>query len=582
MVTGIFISMDSKDNNQNITWEVIAEYKDGSTEVFKLSKDINYVGRAAGNEIALNDKGVSRTHLLLSLKDDRLFARDLESKNGTIVNNIFIQEKELFDKDIIRIGSSVLTIEKIDKSKQNVTITHEDSSETLFNNSGTIIQSLHDIIDTSVISQKEEQIEPETPAEGEKVHEDRLLVINRLQKVIHILNKISELVNQTFKLESLLDNIMSLLFDVFSSDRGFILLYDESTRKLKIKSTKSKNDKYNDDIKISTTILNKVFNERVGIITSNAVLDPRFKAGDSIHMYGIRSVLCVPLWLEDQVIGVIYLDSLISENIFSKDDMSLLITIANNIAMAVHKVKLMDNIIAERNIRNNLQRYFSPDIVEVIVNNIGKEITTLDLQKTTLSVLFCDIRNFSSLSEMLPPPQVAVFLNKYLNAMTKVIFNNGGIVDKFLGDGIMALFGAPHYDQNNPIKAAKCGIEMISEVDRLNTEMPADQKFSIRVGINTGKVVAGNLGSDIRMEYTALGDAVNVAKRLESVSRPQCVTIGEETFLGVRDYFSMKPLGELLLKGKTQKVLAYELTGEIIKDLPPINTHSESRDRNEN
>ncbi len=384
-----------------------------------------------------------------------------------------------------------------------------------------------------------------------------------------------------FKLESLLENIMALLFDVFSSDRGFILLYDENAKKLKIKATKSKDNRFDNNIKISTTILNKVFNERVGIITSNAVLDPRFKAGDSIHMYGIRSVLCVPLWLEDQVIGVIYLDSLISENIFSKDDMSLLITIANNIALAVHKVRLMDNIIAERNIRNNLQRYFSPDIVEVIVSNIGKERNTLDLQKTTLSVLFCDVKDFSRLSEMLPPPQVAVFLNKYLNSMTKVIFDNGGIVDKFMGDGIMALFGAPHYDQFNPLKAVKCGIEMIREVERLNSDLPHDQRFSIRVGINTGKVVAGNLGSDIRMEYTALGDAVNVAKRLESVSRPQYVTIGEETYINTKSYFCARPLGELLLKGKTQKVLAYELTGETLTELPPMNTGPDSRPGNE-
>lgn len=568
-------------SSTGISWEIIAEYKDGSTEVFPLSKEISYIGRSVENEITLNDKGISRKHLLLSVTEGRLYAKDLESKNGTIVNNIFIQQKELFDKDVIRIGSSVLTVEKIDKNRQNVVITQEEEPDSLFNNSGTIIQSLHDIIDTSVITGKKEDLLPETPAEEQKLKEEGLLTISRLQKVILMLNRISELVNKTFKLESLLENIMALLFDVFSSDRGFILLYDENAKKLKIKATKSKDNRFDNNIKISTTILNKVFNERVGIITSNAVLDPRFKAGDSIHMYGIRSVLCVPLWLEDQVIGVIYLDSLISENIFSKDDMSLLITIANNIALAVHKVRLMDNIIAERNIRNNLQRYFSPDIVEVIVSNIGKERNTLDLQKTTLSVLFCDVKDFSRLSEMLPPPQVAVFLNKYLNSMTKVIFDNGGIVDKFMGDGIMALFGAPHYDQFNPLKAVKCGIEMIREVERLNSDLPHDQRFSIRVGINTGKVVAGNLGSDIRMEYTALGDAVNVAKRLESVSRPQYVTIGEETYINTKNYFCARPLGELLLKGKTQKVLAYELTGETLTELPPMNTGPDSRPGNE-
>lgn len=557
---------NKKKNNNKVSWEIIITYKDGSTEILPVDKEIINIGRSLDNEITLNDKGVSRRHLLIKYHENRLFARDLESKNGTIVNNIFIHEKELFDKDIIRLGSSILRIEKVDQNKEKLLTGSEGEADALLNNSGTIIHSLDDIIDTSVFSKKKDSIlsQPKETLEASQ----QLMIIDKLQNIITILNKISELVNKTFKLEALLDQVMSLLFDIFQADRGFLLLLDEDTKKLKIQATKYKNDKINEDVKVSTTILNKVIKEKVAIITSNAVMDPRFSAGDSIHLYGIRSVLCVPLWLESDVIGVIYLDSLISENIFNKEDMSLLTTIANNIALAIQKVRLTDNIIAERNIRNNLQRYFSPDIVEAIVNNIGEERNSLDLQKTTLSVLFCDIRNFSSFAEVLPPPQVAIFLNKYLNEMTNTIFDNGGIVDKFLGDGIMALFGAPHYDPDNPVKAVLCGLEMIKKVEEMNSILPPDQNFSIRVGINTGKVVAGNLGSDNRMEYTALGDTVNVAKRLESISRPQKVTIGEETYINTRQYFNSIPLGGLLLKGKKQKVLAYELTGEIKEDIP--------------
>lgn len=550
-------------------WELIITYKDGSSIVFPVENAYNIIGRAAENEITLADKGVSRKHLSISLKDGKLIAKDLGSKNGTLINNIFIQEKELSDQDIIRIGSSVITVEKVDNKEESLLMKPDDETEAFLRNSGTIIHPLKEIINTSVISSPRKFTSSGEPApDHEKLITEQSTTIDKLQNIIQILNKISALVNKTIKLDSLLDDIMALLFDIFMADRGFIFLLDDNSKKLKIRATRAKSQSSNEGSKISTTILNKVYNDRVAIITSNAVMDPRFEAGASIHMYGIRSVISVPLWLENLVIGVIYMDSLISENIFTEDDMSLLTTIANNIALAIHKVRLTDNIISERNIRNNLQRYFSPNIVEAIVNNIGKEINTLDLQKTTLSVLFCDIKDFSGLSEVLPPPQVAIFLNKYLNAMTSVIFKNGGIVDKFLGDGVMALFGAPHYDPFNPLKAVRCGLEMINKVESINIEMPADQKFTIRVGINTGKVVAGNLGSDIRMEYTALGDTVNVASRLESISRPQCVTIGKETYLNTKNYFSSRPLGELQLKGKKQKVLAYELTGDIIERLP--------------
>ena len=541
-------------------WELIITLRDGQTEVFPLAKEYIYVGRALDNDIVLKDKGVSRRHVFFRQIGDTLTVTDMGSKNGTTVNDRFIQEKRIAHGDAIRVGSTMITVEQVNVETGAVLIQGE---EPITREAGTIIHPIAKLVDASAESPKEDIFA------ARQFDESVMKLVERQNSVISTLTKISELVNKTLALDVLLYDILEVLFDILPADRGFIIIRDEKTNKLRPVATKYKLEKdTSQTIKISRTILDKVFDDKVSIITSNASIDPRFNLGESIQMYGIRSVLCVPLWIEDAIIGAIYLDSRISDNIFTEPDMKLLTTIANHVALATHRVNLMRKVIEERQIRNNLQRYFSPDEVDSIINNIGKERSTLDLQEIILSVLFCDIKDFTPLAEELQPHQVAILLNKYLNSITQSVFSYKGTIDKFLGDGVMALFGAPYSDEYDTLRAVASAQEILTRINQLNDSLPDIQRFSVRIGINTGKAVAGNLGSDIRMEYTALGDTVNVAQRLEGVSKANCVTIGEQTYNQVKDYFEATYLGELSLKGKKIKVKAFQLTGNLLKPLP--------------
>jgi adenylate cyclase len=160
----------------------------------------------------------------------------------------------------------------------------------------------------------------------------------------------------------------------------------------------------------------------------------------------------------------------------------------------------------------------------------------------------------------MPPRETNIILNKYFSKMTDVIFKYDGTLDKYIGDGMMAVFGAPMEKEDDAERAVRAGLEIIRELADMMKETSKDRKFDIRIGINTGRVVAGNMGSPKRMEYTVIGDPVNVASRLESLARPNQILIGEETFKLVKDKFDIRKVGARKVKGKRSEIMVYEVT----------------------
>jgi adenylate cyclase len=179
-----------------------------------------------------------------------------------------------------------------------------------------------------------------------------------------------------------------------------------------------------------------------------------------------------------------------------------------------------------------------------------------------VSVLFADIVGFTTMSEKLSPNLVALMLNDYLSRMTDVIFKYEGTLDKFIGDAIMAVFGAPLDMPDHAERAIRTALEMQERLAEWNAERKEGPHLRIRIGINSGKAVAGEIGSMNKREYTVLGDTVNTASRLESgVAKPGMVVIGENTFKMVQGLFDCRSLGTFSLKGKALEVLVYQVAG---------------------
>lgn len=211
----------------------------------------------------------------------------------------------------------------------------------------------------------------------------------------------------------------------------------------------------------------------------------------------------------------------------------------------------------EKEKRSSLGRYFSPAVAERILRTGSSEVG----ETKNITVLFSDIRGFTSMSEHLPGKNVVLLLNEYLSVMTEVIFRNGGTLDKFMGDGILAYFGAPIDVERHAGNAVRCALDMLKELEKLNEtrESRGEEALKIGIGLHTGPAILGSIGPESRKEYTVIGDTVNTASRIESLTKEtgSPILVSESARISAGNDFAWKDAGEMPVRGRTETVRLY-------------------------
>jgi adenylate cyclase len=528
-------------------------YQDGdSPRTYSFASGEVVIGRSPECQIVLRDFGISRNHAKLVVGEDgSVRILDLQSKNGTQVNSVPVVEAPLRDGDKIVLGKFELTFGKALESRVVL-----DEAKPLSEEAGTIIRSVGEL--SRLLSPA-----AAAPAAAQKAPAIDVGEIEKSNRILQVLTKVAETLIAVRPVEEVLQQVMDIVFEHMPADRGFLMLEDEThagrlvPMVVKHRSPGGGEGK----ITVSKTIADRVMHDRVSILTSDAMVDPRFGAGDSIRFHGIRSAMCAPLWLKDQVIGIIHVDSPMLTSCFTVSDLDLLTALANYAAVAVERARLNQKIVAEERKRERLGRFLSPQVANRILaaaDTTGAELGAPEVRE--VSVLFADICGFTSMSEKMSPSAVALLLNDYLSRMTDVIFKYEGTLDKYIGDAIMAVFGAPLDMPDHAERAIRTALEMQERLAEWNAERREGPFFRIRIGINSGKAMAGEIGSVNKKEYTVLGDTVNTASRFESsVAKPGTVVIGEHTLELVEGQFECRPLGLFSLKGKEKEVPAYEV-----------------------
>jgi adenylate cyclase len=532
-------------------------YQDGDSP---LSYDFDsgevVIGRSPECQIVLRDYGISRNHAKVVVGEDgNVRILDLKSKNGTQVNGVTVVEAPLHDGDRILLGKFELTFGKALESRVVL-----DEAKPLSEEAGTIIRSVGELSRLLTSAPVEE-----APLDEKKPSAVDLQEIEKSNRILKVLTKVAETLIAVRPVEEVLQQVMDIVFEHMPADRGFLMLEEESQGSRLVPMVVKHRSPGGGEgrITISKTIADRVMHDRVSILTSDAMVDPRFGAGDSIRFHGIRSAMCAPLWNKDQVIGIIHVDSPMLTNCFTVNDLDLLTALANYAAVAVERSRLNRKIVAEEKKRERLGRFLSPQVASRILaasETQGGELGAPEIREVT--VLFADISGFTSMSERMAPAAVARLLNDYLSRMTEVIFKYEGTLDKYIGDAIMAVFGAPLDMADHAQRAIRAALEMQERLAEWNAERKEGPAFNVRIGINSGKAVAGEIGSVNKKEYTVLGDTVNTASRLESsVARPGSVVVGQQTVALVEGRFDLRSLGSFSLKGKEKEVLAYEVIG---------------------
>jgi adenylate cyclase len=513
----------------------IVYWIDGRQVVRPLDKDVLTLGRDQRNDIVIERPSVSRRHARLERSGQVWHLVDVGSAYGTRINDgRVVSTTPLADGDRILLHDFPLTF--ADGTTPEVSLSAVESpgfgSQTVF----------QDAVDFSSLA----------AGSADASH---------LQRLLQVVTRASQAILASSSLDATFQSVLELVFEHLPVERGFIMLWDGERQDLATRCVRYRDGTPASAIRFSRTIAEKVCRERVAVLTTDAQADDRFAAGESVVQLGIRSAMAAPLWNGSDVDGLLYVDTPLRTQAFDRFDLDLLSALGNQVAMAIGQSRLQQSIVEQRLARRRLERYHSPAVVERITAGTGAD-DALAAEEREVTVIFADVVEFTRRCEQLGPRQVAELLNRYFAEMAQAIFDHEGTLDKFIGDGLMAVFGAPLPAPDHARRAVEAVLDMREALERLNEPLSEVERVRFRVGIHSGSVVAGDIGSPQRTDYTVLGATVNLAARLESaVAQPGQIVLSETTMAALGEGYETRPIGERQLKGISRGVACHELLG---------------------
>ncbi|NOT46486.1 MAG: GAF domain-containing protein, partial [Acidobacteria bacterium] len=392
--------------------------------------------------------------------------------------------------------------------------------------------------------------------------------LRRKAKMLELLYEMSKSIGTVFDLKEIFEKATDLIFRGTPADRVVALIADEtvdgkildySLFPIAVRTRDETTDKITSKLTISRTITQKVMREKVAVLSQDAKTDDQFLGSDSIVSQGVRSTICAPLITESNVHGVLYADRLDPFATFSADHLEMISAVAAQTAVTVETVKAHKRLAREEVARANYSRFMPEYVVKQLLDNPNS--FRLGGVNQQVTVLFADIRGFTALSEKEKPEKVVGLLNRYFSVMTDIIFEHGGTLDKYIGDGLMAIFGAPTAGEEDALNAVKAAVTMQKRLAQLNTELNAEGyvNVSIGIGLHTGEATIGYIGSNKRSEYTAIGDTVNLASRLESNAAGGQILMSEATAAASGNLIPVNVRDPLTVKNRTQPVNVLEV-----------------------
>ena len=489
-------------------WIVTIRSPLGEPAEYVLKPGKSTLGRKTDNDVPIPDESASRVHaeLIYDQKANTVVVRDLNSTNGTFVNRERItQPRTLTPDDQIRIGQHIITLTKQDTAPK------PGGQDSL---SGT---------------------QPLT----------RDLLLESLDQHAVLLYEVAGRLNTIIDLETALREVSNLLRVALGADKCEVIL-SEKFGQLQ-------------ELGFPTTIARLALDQRSAVVIPDLSATQQDSGlGKSALLLRIRSVMCTPILSGEEIAGLIYVyKTRPLARPFDQRDLQLAVAISHQAALTIQRTRLLKRIRQEQRIRGLLQRFFAAPDAEVFLQDYLQTGRLPELSEQTLTVLFTDICDSTGLAERLGAWRFSKILSRYYQDMTGAVFEQGGLVNKYLGDGLMAVFGVTRNKPNPEERAVHAALEMLRRLEALSES--EGEKIEIGIGVNTGPTIAGYLGTEERVEYTVLGDAVNVAQRLQEQARPNRVFIGAATRVALNGNFNFRAVGDVELRGRKQPIETFEV-----------------------
>lgn len=494
-------------------WILTVRSPDSKPSEYVLKPNTNTIGRKEDNDIVVADEAASRSHaeIYLDAKTNAVTIRDLGSKNGTFINRRRLTEGhdyQLTQNDVIRIG-------------------------------------MYEILLTL---QEDQEVESEAGSSGFQPF-SRELLLESFDNHAILLYEVIQQLNNVLDLDVALEEISRLLRLTLGADKCQVILAEDFSR---IK-----------DLGFPTTIAKFAIENRTAVLLPSKGQQSKQLMSDSARFLRVHTVLCVPVISGDKTIALIYMYKNRSETRhFSQRDMQLAVAVGHLAALTIERVSLMERVNEEHRIRQLLQRFVAPTEAEFLLRSYLDTGSLPELQELDCTVLFADIARSSRMAESLGTKRFGELLNRYFQDVTNIIFQHGGLLDKYLGDGFMAVFGMTGKQENPEEQAVSAGIDILKLLSA--NYRKKDDRIDVGIGINSGAVFAGYVSTKERVELSVLGDTVNVAAGLESMARPNRILIGPFTYAAIesKGKFKTASLGEMNIKGRSQPIHVHEVVSQ--------------------
>lgn len=370
-------------------------------------------------------------------------------------------------------------------------------------------------------------------------------------KEITLLYSTCEKITANLELAAIARLVLEEARKLIAGDTGFVLLLNADTQHYE--SVVAFGDRLNDELtqQAQQGIIASILTTGTGEIVNWVSSDPRWIP----PTFPLSSLICAPIKSRGRVLGAITITSETPVD-YAAGDLKLLNAIASQAAAAIENAVLHANKLREERIKSNLERYVSSQLVQAILEAKG-DISLAPVRKQ-ITILFSDIRSFTQKCEELEPELIVGYLNEYFTHMVDVIFDHNGTVNKFVGDMIVALFGAPSPFPDTEKQAIEAAIAMQRRIQTIPVDWIRDN-FPTGIGISSGKVIVGNIGSPRHTDYTAIGDEVNTASRLQSIAKGGQILVSRGVYDATCSLFQFNEVGSLTVKGKRNAVEVFEV-----------------------
>lgn len=490
-------------------WTLTVRSADTRPTEYLIKPGVNTIGRRQDNDIIIADEAASRQHAQIHLdeKTNNLTVRDLGSRNGTFINRRRLTEKFDFNlnpNDVLRIGTYEILI----------TLTAEFGEE------------------------------EEAPPGFQPF--SRELLLESFDNHAILLYEVIQQLNNILDIGVALKEVSRLLQLTLGADKCQVVLAEDFGR-LK-------------ELGFPRTIAQAAIERRSTVLLPSKEPESKRLLSDSARMLRVHTALCVPVVSNDQPIALIYMYKTRSETRhFSQRDLQLAVAVGHLAALTIERVSLMERVREENRIRQLLQRFVAPVEAEFLLQNYLRTGSLPGLTEQRCTILFADIAGSIGMAERLGAKKFGELLERYYQDVTNIVFQYGGLLVNYLGDGVMAVFGMTGARSEPEAKAVAAGLDLLKLLSVRYRS--GEKRIDLGIGINTGSVVAGYVSTKERVELTVVGDTVNVASSLQALARPNRLFIGPETYAKVRGDFLIESLGPTAIKERSQAIEVYEVVG---------------------